>query len=179
MPQRFEIQELTSPDIAVLDEISRLRFDVCAGFEHHFRHIFPTASLADRFDPVSRHWVIMLSGRVMAAARLTVSERLTEVPDGDVFGIFESQLQPPFAMLSRLVVHEMLRGRRLSMEFDKERFLAAKNSHARTLLVLAEDWRAVHLQNKGFFRLSKGLNLPPWTTPTIPLAARVEDINLD
>ncbi len=113
---------VTSPDLAQMDEIFRLR-----GFAWRSRlpAFAAPAVWQDTEDSTCLHWAILHGGEVVAAARLCVAQSLEQVPDAEVYsGVFPA-LDGPVGSINRLVVHPAHAKRGLSEWLDRERMAHA------------------------------------------------------
>jgi GNAT superfamily N-acetyltransferase len=139
-----------SDDTALMDRIAALRIQAWRTFIPIESKI---TSWADPFDHLARHWVI-LDGDVLAASgRLSIHQRLEDVPDSEVYrGMFNSPPPSPIATISRLVVHPRYRGRALSTWLDQTRIAAAELAGCRCVLghTHAGDKRIDQLKSQGF-----------------------------
>jgi GNAT superfamily N-acetyltransferase len=106
----------------------------------------------DRFDTTARHWVFLDGERPVAAARLTVSTRLDEVPDAEVYkDVLPDNLPGPIASLTRLVVDPEYRGRGLARRMDVIRVSEARVLGCAHAIVAAHEIsRMKQLQSLGF-----------------------------
>jgi GNAT superfamily N-acetyltransferase len=93
-------------------------------------------SLEDGFDEDAWCWIIRMEDQVVAAARLTIHEDLTNVPDAHLFRHLISPIPEPVAYISRLVVHPAVRGRGLTRTLDELRIEAALEIGCRSMVVV-------------------------------------------
>ena len=106
---------------------------------------------SDDFDATARHWAVLLEGKVVAAARLSVHAEITDVPDAEGYHGVVDLLPPLIGSLNRCVVHPDFRGLGLSEVLDQARINAARKSVCRSLVVCADDdLRAAKLAAEGF-----------------------------
>jgi GNAT superfamily N-acetyltransferase len=121
----------------VVEEIVRLRARVWTA-----QVPFPLTleDLADPFDRVARHWAILDEDQLVAAARLSIHDRMEDVPEADcLHGVFPGSPPGPIAFLSRLVVAPEYRGRGLGRRLDEIRIRFAEQAGCRLLLALVFD----------------------------------------
>jgi SAM-dependent methyltransferase/GNAT superfamily N-acetyltransferase len=129
MPKDYEPVEIDPRDRPLLEKIGRLR--VLA-----WSTVMPDAARRaecwlDEFELQGRHWCIFHDGEPVAAARMSIHERLEDVPDAEVYaGVFPSPLPPPIASINRLVTHPEFRGRGFSWKLDNVRVQAARAAGA-------------------------------------------------
>jgi polyketide synthase PksL len=128
--------EIDPHDRTLLERIGRLR--VLA-----WSTVMPdatrrTACWLDEFDPVARHWCIFHDSKPVAAARISVHQRLEEVPDALIYeGVFATPPASPVASFNRLVVHPEHRGGGLSRKLDDVRLKAAISLGCRSIIVVS------------------------------------------
>jgi len=113
----------------------------------------------DQFDATARHWAILDGQTVAASARLSIHDRLSEVPDNEVYEpLLATLVRSPIGSMNRLVVHPGYRGRQLSDQLDEVRMSAAESSGCACLIghTHAGDKRVTQLKAKGFQALGTG-----------------------
>jgi len=121
----MEMREFTTLDEELLRQIGRLRVEA---WETETARAAEMPTWLDEFDQTARHWVVFREGTPIAAARLSVHQSLTEVPDAESYaGVFAEPPEPPIASLNRLVVHPSARGAGLSKQLDLVRLDAAES----------------------------------------------------
>jgi GNAT superfamily N-acetyltransferase len=124
-------------EAAVLEEIVALRLRVWAA---QVPFVLSRDDLLDPFDPVARHWVAFHNDRVVGAARLSIHDRLGDVPEADcLIGVYPDEPSAPIGFLSRLVVAPEQRRRGLGRQLDEIRIEAAVQAGCRSLLALVFD----------------------------------------
>jgi polyketide synthase PksL len=129
--QQRDPVEIDPHDEGLLDHIGRLRACAWATFKDN-----ATDCWQDDFELSARHWVIFDNGRPIAAARLSIHQRLRDVPDASIYeGVFSEPPPGPIASFNRLVVHPAYRGAGLSGEFDRVRLSAAIESGCRSAIL--------------------------------------------
>jgi GNAT superfamily N-acetyltransferase len=113
----------------------------------------------DQFDSAAQHWAILDGETVAAAGRLSIHERLHDVPDSEVYEpILTTPLRAPIASINRLVVHPAYRGRHLSDQLDEVRISAAEKAGCSCVIghTHAGDKRVAQLVAEGFEALGTG-----------------------
>jgi GNAT superfamily N-acetyltransferase len=149
--------ELTANAPDMLEEIYRLRVDawMTTGLG---LGMFPNGMWIDEGEERHRHWVVFDDGRLVAAARLSIHERLCDVPCAHLFTDLHFPAAPPFGSINRLVVHPDARSRGLSKKLDQIRIEAAAAAGCRTIVAY---WSRVTglaryhaLERQGFVRIS-------------------------
>jgi GNAT superfamily N-acetyltransferase len=91
-------------DAPTLDAIYRLRASVWRETGDIALAAFRDGRWSDEHDPVSTHWVIRDDDRLVAAARLSVHERLGDVPEAEEYTAVGLHLQGRIAAPARVVV---------------------------------------------------------------------------
>ena len=124
-------------EAAHFDEIVRLRQRV---WSLQMPMELTADDLIDRFDPIARHWAVMVDDQPVAAARLSLHDRLEDVPEAECLaGVFAAEPPAPIGFLSRLVVSPEYRGRGLSRQLDEIRMHCAEEADCRSLLAIVYD----------------------------------------
>ena len=91
----------------------------------------------DSFEAIARHWMAFDGAQVIAAARLTIHDRVEDAPEaGCMVGVFERPPPAPIGFLSRLVVAPEYRRQGLGRKLDEIRIRAAEEAGCRCLLAL-------------------------------------------
>lgn len=89
----------------------------------------------DAFDARGFHWGVWDGRRLAAAGRLTVHDRLEDVPSPEVFQpVFPEGLAGRIGVLTRLVVDPDYAGTGLSRRLDEVRLEAARAQGCRTVI---------------------------------------------
>ena len=123
LPAGYDLLVDPGPDL--LERFYRLRVDAWRARTAEFPDI---AAWSDRFDAVARHFLVLHAGQPVAAARLTIHEDLSDVPDGEVWRDYSSEaLSAPLAVFGRLAVDFAHRGNELSRTLDETRIETARN----------------------------------------------------
>lgn len=163
--------EVTDPGI--LESVYALRVDAWKG-----KAEIPDGETqwVDDIDPTSKHWAVLYGDRVVAAARLSIHELITDVPDPEGYhGVIDS-LPAPIGSMNRCVVHQDFRGRGLSKLLDQARIDAARKLGCRSLVVCATDKkRAEALTAEGFKFCGEGPGIPYGIGADIPMLVFVFD----
>ena len=89
---------------AYLHRISELRVSIWRERGGLAPDAFPTGRWHDEFDRLARHWVVTRDGRLVAAARLSLHERLEQVPEAFEYLAAGLELAGTIAAPARLVV---------------------------------------------------------------------------
>jgi GNAT superfamily N-acetyltransferase len=89
---------------ATLQAIYRLRASVWRETGDIAQAAFADGSWSDEHDPGALHWVIRDAGELVAAARLSVHERLAEVPEAEEYAAVGLALEGRIAAPARVVV---------------------------------------------------------------------------
>ena len=122
-------ERITDPP--TLEAIYRLRAEV-------WRATVPVAAAAfagdrwcDDVDGASIHWAIRSGDELVAAARLSVHERLAEVPDAEEYAAVGLRLEGPIAVPARIVVATRARGHGLTAQLRNAWMDAARAAGSR------------------------------------------------
>src|SRR5690349_12814272 len=119
-----EIHPATEP--AVFDAVVRLRLEA---WTPQTPVPLTLDDVLDSFEQSARHWCGFDGEQVVAAARLSIHDRLEDVPEAEcLHGVFASEPAGPIAFLSRLVVAATHRRRGLARELDEVRIRAAEQA---------------------------------------------------
>lgn len=117
----------------------------------------------DEIDSVAHHWVVVVDGRVVAAARLSVHEILnSSVPDASVYlDGFEEFISKPFASMNRLVVHPDFRRQGFGTLLTNVRIEYATEVGCKSILASSSNpKRIATLERHGFQVVGKGSQNP-------------------
>ena len=136
-----------------------------------------TTQWIDDVDPVSKHWAILCGDRVVGAARLSLHQLITDVPDPEGYhGVIDS-LPAPIGSMNRCVVHPDFRGRGLSKLLDQDRIDVARKLGCKSLVVCATDKkRAAALIAEGFEFRGEGPGIPYGIGSDIPMLVFTRDL---
>lgn len=93
------------------------------------------------------HWAALAGNKIVASARLTVSDRAEKLPYGKLVSIESGK---PIALLSRLVVSKEARGNGLARELDRVRLARATELGASYAWGIFPNWRFGPLEKIGF-----------------------------
>lgn len=158
-----------------MQEIYRLRTDV---WRTQAQLSEERSNWEDPIDRTATHWGVIYDGHVVAAIRLSIHDRLEDLPSSHIYRErLPSRIAPPVASYNRLVVHPDHRGQGLSRVLDYAciEFAARKGVSAllgATGSVVANQSRIDTMVRRGFEVL--GLGNPVNDTPFI--AERVPTI---
>ena len=101
----------------------------------------------DNHDVTALHWVAMVDHEVVAAARLTLHETVSEIPDWDELGHLSISFGTPIAYMSRLVIKKNYRAPGFA---DRLRLEEARRLGAQSVLVGPLKARIRPLEKCGF-----------------------------
>ena|ERR1700733_10230932 len=150
----FQIRELTNgPD---LEPIYALRV---TAWRTRLNLSTNVQRWKDPEDQSARHWAIYNNqGLLAAAARMSVHERRTEVPEAEIYLSLLDSVPTPICSLNRCVVHPDFRGRGLSSLLDSVRVVAAADAGCKSVIVAVDEpLRKRHLVSQGFRVLGEAL----------------------
>jgi predicted GNAT family N-acyltransferase len=168
-PENTTVRQEMSP--LILKDVFRLRAFVWRQLSEHPQ--FCSEDWTDEFDASALHWVALVDGRLAAAARMSVHDRLEGIPDFQFFAGLNLSLASPIASINRLVVHPDFRGMRLSHELDTQRLGAARKMNCRTMTVLESKLSGMErlraLERLGFNPVAPVYSLRDWdwVTPMV------------
>lgn len=118
---------ITEPDAAQMEQIFHLR-------SHAWRSRMPWFDCPTRWedpeDGSSQHWAIQHGTTIVAAARLTVADRVEQLPSAEVYRGILPPLSGKLASINRLVVDPLHGGQGLSGWLDRARLAHADRSGA-------------------------------------------------
>lgn len=143
--------EIDPRDDRLLQEIGRLRVDAWATEVPDLPG--KTDVWLDEYELSARHWGIFHDGRLIAAARLSVHDRLEDVPHAHVYQqAFDEPLPLPIASINRLTTHPDFRGRGCSDALDNVRMLAAEQRNCSCCVAVTPtgESRTRQLRSLGF-----------------------------
>ncbi len=113
----MQIERVT--DAAVLEAVYRLRVTAWRARVPAFPDI---EAWSDAHDAEALHWAVIVDGKPVAAARLTVHDSLEDAPDAAIYmRAFPHGLPLPFGMFGRLCVAPSHGGRGLTRKLDDVR----------------------------------------------------------
>jgi hypothetical protein len=147
-------RELVGPipvaDPQTLEAIYRFRVAVWREEGALVETAFPDGCWRDEFDGMSRHWVVMSGRRIAAAARLSIHERLAEVPEAEEYLAAGLRLEGPIAASGRVVVAEWARRRGLAARLVDAQDQAATEAGARHAVRQASPGMRHLLERRGW-----------------------------
>lgn len=113
----------------------------------------------DRFDAAAVHWIAWQGSVPIAAARMSVHQALSSVPDAERFTCFaEDEFLLPIASFNRLVVLPAARNCGLPREFDQLRLAEARSLGCQTAIgaTTAGAKRIAGMESVGFTIVGAG-----------------------
>lgn len=132
LPLHYTLVENPGPDL--LDQVYCLRV---LAWRSQARLKAGVVRWIDRFDLSAKHWVIVFEDRAVAAIRLSLHNRVADLPSAAALtGVFPEDVTPPIASYNRLVVHPSHRGRGLAKVLDIVCIKAADAARASVLVGL-------------------------------------------
>lgn len=143
-----DLEFTPSPSADVLQEIGRLRVEVwrtelLPGF-------FPDGVWLEPHDSTGLHWFARDAGRIVAAARLNITQRVEDAVDGKAWCAAGRSIPGPVANLSRLVVLPSFERRGLGLRLILARLEKARELGAATCIVCASGKPLERLLQLGF-----------------------------
>jgi len=132
------------------------------------------AMLRDAHEGRALHWVIMVDGAIVAAARLCIRRDATDLPYTDGIQQMIVGIPGPLAALDRLVIHPSMRRQDLSRVLTDVRIRAARSQGVRSMIVEAAPNRVPPLLDLGFVDLGPAPG-EPWDL--VPFRLLVLDLS--
>ena len=140
---------LDHPTSAQLAEIYQLRVAAWKPNSYFDVAQFPDG-LFDSLDPTAHHWIMEDAGRIVAAARVAIVKRLTDIPNWQLFGSCELPDISPLAYLSRLAILPIYQRQGWSRQFDQIRLAFIDKARIPCTICWSEKHRIEALQSQGF-----------------------------
>lgn len=144
----YDVKPVHEPD--QLEQIYRLRV---AAWRARVPHFPAMEKWTDDYDNIADHWAIWINDEPVAAARLTIHGRLSQVPNAEVFqSVFSAHLTGPIAVLTRLVVRSSHANLGLSKLLDEVRISHAAGAGCQCIIgsTYAGQKRLAAMQALGF-----------------------------
>eukprot|EP01111_Echinosteliopsis_oligospora_P006000 TRINITY_DN1987_c0_g1_i2.p1 TRINITY_DN1987_c0_g1~~TRINITY_DN1987_c0_g1_i2.p1 ORF type:complete len:185 (+),score=43.15 TRINITY_DN1987_c0_g1_i2:68-622(+) len=152
----FIIEEVDPTDQDIIATIGRLRFKVWEEEGEIDPSLFPDKIWLDTHDPISRHWIVYKKDddkkEIVACARLTVHDTLSDSVDGYIWMKHGLHLNGPVSNISKLVVDKPARRTGIASMLNKLRVDAAKKMGAACVTSTASDINTKLLVEKSGFR---------------------------
>jgi GNAT superfamily N-acetyltransferase len=117
-------------DARAIEDACRFRASVWSQTGALADRAFDQGRWRDDFEEVSRHWVITRAGEVVAAARLSVHDRLEGVPESEEYLLAGLRLPGRIASPGRVVVAPSAQRRGLASQLLEEQDRAAVEAGA-------------------------------------------------
>lgn len=140
---------LDHPTSAQLVEIYQLRVAAWKPNPYFNAAQFPDG-LFDALDSTAHHWIMEDAGRIVAAARVSIVECLTDIPNWQLFGGCELPDVSPLAYLSRLAILPAYQKQGWSRQFDQIRLAFIDEARIPYTICWSEKHRIEALQTQGF-----------------------------
>lgn len=122
-------------------------------------------SWTDIYDATAHHWAVIDDRGILAAARLTVHDTLSDMlalpnlPKTRHFDTLQIDLKMPVAVLGRLVVAPCARGMKLSTSLDKIRLEEAAILKCKSVVVATSNPQRVPALMKHGFQVAAEVDL--------------------
>ncbi len=148
----MKVELLTLPSKEDMVQIVNLREQVWCDEEGLDRTAARDVGLTieDKLDTDALHFIVRNEGTIVASARLTLHESLSQVPAASVYRDLAIQAPPPIGALGRTVVTLPFRAYGLGALLDLARHRTAKRIECKTLLTYAHPSRVETLSLLGF-----------------------------
>jgi GNAT superfamily N-acetyltransferase len=142
-------------DAATLEAIYRLRAAVWRETGDLSHAAFRDGSWSDEHDPASLHWVVRAGDELVAAARLSLHECLSDVPETDEYAAAGLQLEGPIAAPARIVVVTAARRHGLAWQLLDAQDAAGRASGARFAVRQSSPAMCRLLERRGWQRIGR------------------------
>lgn len=113
-------------DAPTLEAIYRLRAAVWRETGDIAQAAFADGRWSDEHDPASLHWIVRDGDELVAAARLSVHERLADVPEAEEYAAVGLELEGRIAAPARVVVAAVARRHGLAWQLLDAQDAAAR-----------------------------------------------------
>jgi len=131
-PDELKLVEIPASDAVALEKIGRLRV---LAWSTELPEPPAEEFWLDEFDGLARHWAFLYHGEPIASTRMTIHERLEDVPAPEDFvGVVREALPSPIASSNRTVVAPAYRGLGLSRELVETCIRAAEEAGCRCVV---------------------------------------------
>lgn len=163
LDEPYTLTEVAFPDR--IAEIGALRIRAWSSEPGIDPVFFSQRTWIDALDHTSRHWIVTLQNKVVAAARMSFHDSLNDVPYASLLPhkYCTRYERKRLVSINRLVVDPQFRGRGLAKVLDKVRLNRAMEKGVDIILAQPQLSRLSALDKLGFSYLCE---LPP--TPELP-----------
>lgn len=135
----------------IITELAKLRVDAYENDDLINHSIYPNGWV-DELDKIGIHLIVRDANRIIGSSRLNEIDSLFDIPWlSELSNSIESNGKAIY--LSRLVVHPSYKGRGIGRLLDDEGYRLAKERHARSIYVVAKNWRIDYLFARGFVKI--------------------------
>ncbi len=149
----LEIEFIPNATSEVLKSLGRFRTEVWRAESDVNRAALAGAEWTDATDWSADHWVVRQSGRVVAAARLSVHDRIEDVPYSAAMNNAAIPTSGPFGSINRLVVARSHRRQGIASLLDYRRLERARELGVAVVIAVAARSRRCALLRMGFSSL--------------------------
>lgn len=133
----------------LLKAIGSFRYEVWKTESKSFADVFPLGIWLDPDDMISKHFAVICDGQIVASARVSLHERLGDIPDFTLYQNIDDKFVYPIASFNRLVVKREYRQRGFASLLVEARLKYAQK-HAKGAVCIGHGRQAVRLQKFGF-----------------------------
>ena len=152
LPDKFKLESfygLSNPSL--LDEVTSLRARVWMSSGYPMTITLADGKWSDAMEDSSTHFAIKNSqGILIAASRLTIFSKISEMPQGDWFDGLTETPAAPIAYISRLVVDHSVKNCGLGYFLDSECIKLAKSKNLKSVFCEVPEYRMAGLERRGF-----------------------------
>lgn len=135
----------------LMNAIGSLRWEVWQQETGVASQLFPEGIWIDALDRTSKHFIVIDQGEIAAAARVSLHETATDLPDLESYAPMLESLVFPLASLNRIVVKPKFRGRGFGHMLIEAR-LQSIHQQAASIVSIARGSQANRLERYGFVR---------------------------
>jgi GNAT superfamily N-acetyltransferase len=139
-----------------LQEIGKSRYKVWVETEGYVdKNVAIDGCWLDELDDETAiYWLTKDDGKLAATARLNIFDSLEKLPHKEEFSPYDfSQIEMPYAFMSRLVVIKDYRRKGIAYDLDRYRVLEAYEHGAKAILSLPTPYRVNSFLKLGFKNL--------------------------
>lgn len=152
--------EVNPRDRVLLDQIGRLRVRAWTDA----LPARPTTNCwLDGFELASRHWCVFHEGELVAAARMSIHQRIGDLPDAKIYArVLRGSRPGPIVSFNRLVVAPNFRGQGFSDDLDRVRMAAAASVACSSWIANTPTgpWRLMQFRAHGFVPIGDPVPFP-------------------
>ncbi len=159
-----------------MEEIGKLRVEAWKDIEGMNQDLMAKGCWIDDTDADAIHWVIFSGKKLVGSARMTVHEKVGDLPYGDLIKKYPlDELVPPVSSINRLVIHSDYMNKGLARKMDEIRINTAKEMGVKYIIAQPVSWRIDALKKQGFKYI--GPIGQPFEAPGLTLTLMIKKID--